>query len=265
MQQSEQAFKDLGLRVVGLSYDSKEILADFSERHAITFPLLSDPESQALQKLGLVNPEGQGMSQGVAFPGVIYLDQDGKVRESFFEDSYRDRPTPGTLLARLFPELKSERGMEPGQDFSLGQTGREGVVGSQWELEVTFDLPEGSHLYAPGSVNYQALSLEMEAHPWFEFSPPRYPASETQYLQAVDEEVPVFSKRVTLRLPVKVKASDETMALQSPQATTLRGKLKYQICTESTCYMPSEKPVEWQVRVKPLDRQRVPEESQHQK
>lgn len=205
------------------------------------------------------------MSKGVAFPGVIYLDQDGKIQESFFEDSYRDRPTPGTLLARLFPDLKSKQGSAPAQDFHLGQTGQEGVVGSQWDLLVTFDLPEGSHLYAPGSVNYQALRLEMEPHRWFEFGPLSFPESEITYLPAVEEELSVYSDRVTLRIPVKVKASDETMALESPQNTSLWGKLSYQICTESTCYMPTETVVEWQVRVKPLDRQRAPEESQHQK
>jgi len=48
-------------------------------------------------------------------------------------------------------------------------------------------------------------------------------------------------------------------ALKSPQVATFRGKLRYQVCTESTCFI-KEKVVEWQFRVKPLDRQRVPAE-----
>jgi len=178
------------------------------------------------------------------------------VQETFFEDSYRDRPTPGTLLARLFPDLKSERGTPSGEDYFLGQTGHEGVAGSQWDLQVTFALPKGAHLYAPGS-SYQALGLEMEPHPWFEMGLPGYPASETLYLEAVEEKLAVYSNTVTVHVPVKVKGIEETTGLKSPQVVRLRGKLRYQICTESTCELPKEKLVEWRFRVKPLDRQRV--------
>ena len=47
------------------------------------------------------------MTAGVAFPGLIYVDAEGKIVETFFEDSYRIRPTPGTVLAKLFPETNS--------------------------------------------------------------------------------------------------------------------------------------------------------------
>lgn len=249
--------------MVGLSYDSPAISEDFSKRHRITFPLLSDEDSSSLQALGLVNPEGKGMTRGVAFPGILYLDREGRIVETFFEESYRDRPSPGTVLSRLFPEHRAQS-VSGKHEFILGQTGEEGIIGTRWELSVTFPLPQGSHLYAPGDHNYQALSLQLEPHPWFEFGEPIYPEPKTVLLEAVREKVPTYSGTVQIIVPVTVRATEETKSLTSADKTALKGLLKYQICTSSTCLLPMETDVQWSAVVKPLNRERAPDEAQHQ-
>lgn len=262
MQQAQSTFHAEGINIVGLSYDNPQILKEFAERQGISFPLLSDSDSSSLRSLGLVNPEATGMTQGVALPGIIYLDEDGRLADAFFEDSYRDRPTPGTVLARLFPGQTSVRNPDAPLDVVLSQTGDEGIAGSQWELLLTFNLPPKYHLYGPNESGYQALELELEENEFFEFGTPNYP--QAKVLESLGQKIPVYQGRVTLRVPVKITAGDKVKGLKEQVSTTLKGRLSYQICTDSTCLMPESVDVTWSATVKPLDRQRADTEYQHQ-
>src|SRR5262245_60466543 len=51
-----------GLGLAGISYDSQEILAAFSQQHGITFPLLSDVGSETIKRYGILNTvPGEGL------------------------------------------------------------------------------------------------------------------------------------------------------------------------------------------------------------
>ena len=50
-----EELRDQGLGVVAISYDSEEVLADFSQRRGITFPLLSDDDSKVITDFGILN------------------------------------------------------------------------------------------------------------------------------------------------------------------------------------------------------------------
>jgi len=43
----------------------------------------------------------------------------------------------------------------------------------------------------------------------------------------------------------------------------ISGKLDYQACNQTECFLPKSIPVKWQVQVFPLDRTRAPEEIRH--
>jgi hypothetical protein len=257
LQAAKDSFRKQGIEIVGLSYDSREILGDFAKRKGIDFTLLADSDSSSLANLGLVNPEGKAMTEGVAFPGIIYVNSEGTVEETFFEDSYANRPTAGSVLSAVVPEPEVSQTAPPNRDYRLSQTGGEGIAGSRWELAVEFPLPDKAHLYAPGDHSYQAVTLTMSEHPYFDFGSVKYPLSETLYLEAIGEKLPVFSHRTRLTVPVSVTQSEQTKKLQAPETVTLNGVLKYQICTDKTCYMPVEEAVSWEVTVKPLDRVRA--------
>ncbi len=263
MQNSQDAFREKGVALVALSYDSPEILKEFAQRHKIDFPLLSDPKSEYLEQLKLVNPEAKGLAKGVAFPGLIYLNAKGQIVETFFEDSYTDRPTPGTVLAKLFPDWQADAPQESGKDYRLVQTGASGIAGSQWELVVEFPLPPTSHLYAPGNTSYQALTLELEDNPRFEFGEVQYPASENLTLEAIGETVDVFSGPTRIRVPVKIKVSDDNKKLKETREETISGVLKYQICTDTVCRMPVSESVHWKTQIKPFNRTRAEEKWRH--
>ena len=44
-----------GIGLTAVSYDAVPILADFSKRRGITFPLLSDPGSATIKRYGILN------------------------------------------------------------------------------------------------------------------------------------------------------------------------------------------------------------------
>lgn len=236
-------------------------MAEFAKRRGIEFPLLADPDSSSIANLGLVNPDAEGMTAGVAFPGLIYVDGEGKIVETFFEESYRVRPTPGSVLAKLFPETEAAPEPEQDEDYALGQTGSEGIVGSRWEVTVTFDLPEGHHLYAPGNDGYIPLQLEMEDNPLFSFGEIEYP--EPGFEELLGEKVAVYTGLVRVTVPVTILSHDSLRDREGPLETDLKGLLQYQICTDTTCLLPQEVPVEWKVSVKPMDRTRSDEKVRH--
>jgi len=90
--------EEAGFSVVGISYDSVEVLGKFADKRKITFPLLSDPGSKTIQAYGLLNKEATGKAEGIPCPGTIVLDRDGKVRAKLFVEGFRDRHTTDELL-----------------------------------------------------------------------------------------------------------------------------------------------------------------------
>ena len=61
-----------GLGVVAISYDSEEVLADFSQRRGITFPLLSDDDSSVITAFGILNTvAAEGVGPNREDPDVV--------------------------------------------------------------------------------------------------------------------------------------------------------------------------------------------------
>jgi len=91
-------------QVVGISYDSTEILKAFADKKNITFPLLSDYDSKTIVAYALKNPETVGKKygkidlDGVPYPGTVLVDQEGVVRAKLFVDGYKERQSVEELL-----------------------------------------------------------------------------------------------------------------------------------------------------------------------
>ncbi len=80
LQQDIQKFDAANLQIVGISYDSVDVLAKFTAQRKITFPLLSDPDSKAIDAFGVRNERAQGAQAGIPNPITIIVDGDMKVR-----------------------------------------------------------------------------------------------------------------------------------------------------------------------------------------
>jgi hypothetical protein len=100
-----------------------------------------------------------------------------------------------------------------------------------------------------------------------ELSPAVYPTSETLYLEAIQEYVPVFAGKFRITQDVKVipsKTRDVVRSLiAADKSISIVGDLKYQACDKTTCYPPTSVDVKWELQVRPLDLKRSPKAIQH--
>ena len=268
MQSAIPRFEKQGLKFAAISYDSEEILKFFSDRHKIGYPLLADPDSKVIQAYGVLNAEGTVMQKGFARPGYFLIDTNGVIREKFFEAKYRERLTGNSLLSKLTPELGEEvvdTVEAPHLQLALEQSDRTGVPGTHITLAVEIRLPPDVHVYAPGTQGYKPVKLVLDEMKEMELKPAIYPPSKILYLPAIKEKVPVFEGAFRISQDVKVSSTAEFWGSlgKDGKTFTITGKLDYQACDKTICYLPASVPVKWQLQVFPLDRTRAPLDIRH--
>jgi AhpC/TSA family/Disulphide bond corrector protein DsbC len=268
LQSAKARFERQGIKLAAISYDSEPILKYFADRQHIDFPLLADPNSKAIRDYHVLNTEAVGQFQGMARPGYFLIDQKGIIREKFFEAKYRERLSGNNVIAKLFPELGEEvvsTVQAPHLEISVQQSDRSVVPGGLITLITEVRLPRDVHVYAPGTKGYKPVELVIDSAPNLEFRPAMYPQSKVLFMPAIDERVPVFEGTFRIRQDVKVSSAAEfSSSLGTAGKTlTIHGTLRYQACDHKTCFLPNTVPVDWQLQVLPLDRERAPEEIRH--
>jgi hypothetical protein len=92
-----------------------------------------------------------------------------------------------------------------------------------------------------------------------------YPKSKILFLPAIKEKVPVYEGKFRISQDVKVSSSSEFWGSlgKDGKVFTITGKLEYQACDKTICFVPASVPVKWQVQVFPLDRTRAPVDIRH--
>jgi DsbC/DsbD-like thiol-disulfide interchange protein len=253
--------------VAAISYDSEAILQDFAKRHGIQLPLLADPESQVIGAYGVLNPKAEGFTRGMAFPGYFFIGPNGVIKEKFFETAYTDRDTANNVLLKMFPQLVEGSGREVPAPFIkvvLRQSDQVVLPGSRFTVMVDVDLPQDTHVYAPGVKGYKPIQLAVDQSPEFRLQSVQYPDPKVLYLQAIKESVPVFEGKFRISQDVMVSADRAfSSSLGAGKPASLQGTLFYQACDRTKCYLPQKTTLSWQVRINPLDRERVAGAIQH--
>jgi len=230
--------------------------------------MLADPNSKTIKAYGVFNAEATGMQKGFARPGYFFIDPSGVIREKFFEARYRERLTGNSILSRLFPELGqevTETVEAPHLQLALEQSDSTGVPGTRITLVAEVRLPADVHVYAPGAQGYKPIKLVIDPVQALEFKPAVYPASKILYLPAIKENVPVFDGTFRITQDVKVDSGSAFWGSlgKDGQLFNITGKLEYQACDKTICFLPTSVPVKWQLKVFPLDRTRAPVEIRH--
>src|SRR5262249_48873298 len=146
----------------------------------------------------------------------------------------------------------------PHLEVGLQQSDRTGVPGGLITLVTEVRLPRDTHVYAPGTKGYKPIELVIEPAPNLEFRSAIYPQSRVLFMSAIKERVPVFEGTFRIRQDVKVSsaAAFSGSLSEAGKTLTIHGTLHYQACDNKTCFLPNAVPVEWQLHVLPLDRQR---------
>lgn len=278
-----------GLGVVAISYDSEEVLADFSQRRDITFPLLSDDDSSVITAFGILNTvaaEGVGpnrddpdvvadvakyvslfganpMIVGTPHPGTFILDGTGRVTSRFFEEFYRERNTTANVMLKLGAGLSPIAAIE-GTTAHLTLTAYPSdpsvTVGTRFSIAIEIVPNPNIHVYAPGAeqMGYRVIGLTMAPVSHVRFEPVEFPASELYHFEPLDERVPVYQQPFMLLQEVVVSGAAEVEeALAELDALTLTGTLDYQACNDELCFDPVSVPLSFTLDLDALDRQRA--------
>jgi hypothetical protein len=269
LQQYADEFRKQGLGIAVITYDSVTILADFAKRKNITLPMLSDPQSKIIRDFGVLNTAvpTDHLWYGVPYPGTFIVDPNGVVKSKYFEDKYQDRYAAPTILLREFGSVAGTRQTEVKTNYLIMKyyATRDVVHPNlRFTLVADFQLPPKMHVYSPEVKGYIPIRLEIVPSSNFTAYPAEYPRSELLMLPAINEVVPVYHNQFRITQDVTMAASNVLQPLISGDATLkIQGTLRYQACDDKICYLPQTVPMEWVLKLEPLERERVPEPIQH--
>jgi len=286
LQDRLQQLSDQGIGVAAISYDSEEVLADFSQRRGITFPLLSDDDSEVITEFGILNTvayEGRGPNRddpdviadvakyvslfgaspaivGTPYPGTFMVDRYGRVTSRFFEEFYRERNTTANVLLKIgagLSPIEAIRGETAHLKFTAYPSNPSVTVGTRFSIAVEIEPNPGIHVYAPGAeeMGYRVISLNLAPGPHVRFEPVEFPESEIYYFEPLDERVPVYQRPFMLLQEAVVSSTEEAeAALRELDALTLSGTLDYQACDDQICFQPVSLPLSFTLDLDLLDR-----------
>jgi hypothetical protein len=230
--------------------------------------MLADPDSKTITAYGVLNTEATGQYKGMARPGFFFIDTKGVIREKFFEAKYRERLSGNNVISKLFPELGAEVSdtvEAPHLQVAVEQSDHFGVPGSLVTLTAEVRLPPDVHVYAPGAKGYKPINLVLDTLPEMHFRPAVYPHPKILFLPAIKEKVPVFEGTFHVSQDIRVNTAGSFAGSLGTDGKVFKisGKLEYQACDSKICYLPASVPIQWQLQVLPLDRQRAPEDIRH--
>lgn len=271
-----------GFGLAGISYDSQEILADFTKRHGITYPLLSDAGSATIRRYGILNtvveealgPNGKDPAiradlqiyatvnepserqRGIPFPGTFIVDRQGRVTSRFFEDYYWERNTLSNVLLRLGvagTPVQATQASTEHLDLRTYASDAGVALGTRFTLALEITPKPGMHVYAPGASNYRVIGLNVTPQPHVRTAALRYSASEIYHFVPLNERVPVYQKPFTLLMDVVPEATAEARkAFAGKKELVITGTLDYQACDDKICYNPVSLPLSWTVAMRGL-------------
>jgi peroxiredoxin len=255
--------KKSGIGLAAISYDAVPVLADFSRRRGITFPLLSDPGSATIRTYGIFNttvPESNTQSYGIPFPGTFMLNPQGVVTSRFFEQAYQERTTVGSVLARLGHDIDvpATRVSSPQMEITTFSTDATVAAGTHFSLVLDMRPARGVHVYGPGVTGYKPIVLSIAPQPGVVVRGAQFPQADDYYFKPLKEHVPVFQRPFRIVQDVMIDASSQGQAaLRGATSLSLSGTLTYQACDDKMCFTPQSVPLTWTVALRALDTQRA--------
>jgi len=247
--------------LAAISYDPVAVLADFSARRGITFPLLSDAGSETIKRYGILNTTIDPKNQlyGYPFPGTFIVDRQGVVTSRFFEEAYQERDTVSSILVRLGQHIGVHATRIAGAHVTVTSYATDEVAAQGTHFSLVLDVTPGPgvHVYAPGASDYRPVAISVEPQAGLVVKAPAYPKSEDYFFKPLKEHVPVYQHPFRIVQDVTLDPSKEgTAALKDVTSLMITGRFEYQACDEKVCFTPQSVPLSWTIAVKPLDRER---------
>jgi AhpC/TSA family/Thiol:disulfide interchange protein DsbD, N-terminal len=233
-------------------------LAAFSEKHGITYPLLSDEGSATITAWGIRNERGIGRGVGIPYPGTFVLNRKGEVVTRSFEEAYQERATAASVLATLqaaAAELGDPEVTGKYLTVRPGQTDRIAAPGQRLTLVAEVTPGPNIHVYAPGQQSYIPVSLDLATSDDFKAMETSYPPPDTYFFAPLKESVKVYSRPFKLTRDVTLSLTREVRRRAvAGEALTVGGTLSYQACNDRLCFSPDAMPLTWTITLIPIER-----------
>jgi hypothetical protein len=248
--------------LAAISYDPVPVLADFSTRRGITFPLLSDPGSETIKRYGILNTtvDPKNGLFGYPFPGTFMVDSRGIITSRVFEPIYQERSTISSMLVQLGRNVDAPATRVSGAHVDITSYATDQVAAQGTHFSLVLDVKPGPrvHVYAPGAGDYTPVTLTVAPQPGVVLRASQFPKAEDYFFKPLNEHVPVFQRPFRIVQDVMLDPTPEGgVALKDVTTLTLSGTFAYQACDDRVCFAPQSVPLTWTIGVKPLDRERA--------
>jgi len=97
LQADYQCFKDLGAEIVAIGVETLELSTRLAQNTGVKYPILADPEHQAIEAYGVYNLLGDGR----AAPSVFVVDEKGLMIWKHVGENKGDWPSTEDILDQL--------------------------------------------------------------------------------------------------------------------------------------------------------------------
>ncbi len=227
-----------------MSYDEPDALEAYAAEYGVTFPLLSDPDSEIIERFGILNTLVEADDHpwyGIPFPGSYVIDADGIITAKFFEANLAFRANADELLRAAKGEEVVLAPAAPTSQVTVDVAfdGTILPVGILRDLVVTFRVPEGQHLYGePVPEGTVATSVTLDEIDGLIAREPKLPPTETHTLAGTGEMLHIFEGDVVVRVPITHNGSTRVRSEEGAQSLQVSGTIRWQACDDDVCHLP---------------------------
>ena len=254
MQHNLETLQANGIAPFAISPDPQDLLRRFSEKFAVTYPLLSDVDSRVIREFGIFNehiPEDHPWF-GIPYPGTFMIDKDGRVFDRTFFADHMVRESVNDMLQGSYRIVDLERGeiqtlvtshLEARVYFS-SPTVR---PAQRTVLTIEIELAEGMHVYGrPLPDGYIPVEVSVEGGEVLELVEVEYPVAKELGFEVIGETLPAYEGRLALKAHCLGRAREK-------QHARIRVQLRYQACDKHECYLPQTLDFDLPLEVLPHD------------
>ncbi len=257
-----------GYNIVAITPDVPKRIQDFCSANGIDYPILSDPEAEAISAYKVRNddipPNDLQGSAPLPHPGHYLISRARKVIAKEFTGDIRHRLSGATLIAEVAET--GAAGVTLSSDLlsaTITPSASEVYGGQVIAIRMTIAVADGVHIYGPEvAAPYTPFSLAFEEGALLASQQFAYPDAQVTDLPAAGERLPIMegnfdvTGRLTLRWSpppspfAKLREYTRKLAIM-PGEHRLQGTLRFQACSDTQCYPPQAISFELPITVMP--------------
>lgn len=124
--------------------------------------------------------------------------------------------------------------------------------GGRVTLRVRITPKPKMHVYAPEQEGVIPVTLVLASSPDIRPGAQRLPESERYFFAPLEETQRVYSKPFEITQAITIADTRLVRARAGRRAAmTIEGRVRYQACDDTICYLPQEVPVAWTITLEP--------------